>query len=44
MGTDSLALDFNSIQLEDFKHIWYFELILEQIVLICLVSPINKVH
>ncbi len=39
-----LALDFNSIHLEDIKHVWYFDLILEQIVLICLVSPINKVH
>lgn len=42
MGTDSL--DFNSILLENIKHDGYFELIIEQIVLICLVSPINKVH
>ncbi len=32
MVTDSfLVLDFGSIQLEDIRHVWYFEPILEQV-------------
>ncbi len=45
MVTDSefLASDFDYIQSEDIKHI-YFQPILEQHVFICHASPSNKVH
>ncbi len=41
MDTD---LDDDSIQMEDIKHIWYFEPVLEHIVFICHKSPSNKAH
>ncbi len=28
--SDFLASDYDSIQLEDIKHIWYFQMILER--------------
>ncbi len=41
MDTD---LDDDSIQMEDIKHVWYFEPVLEHIVFICHKSPSNKAH
>ncbi len=43
MVTDFLAADFESIQSEDIKHVWYFQSILEHI-FISHVSPSNNVH
>ncbi len=45
MVTDSnfLASDFDSIQSEDIKHVWYFQPILEHM-FICHASPSNKAH
>ncbi len=37
-------LDDDSIQMEDIKHVWYFEPVLEHIVFICHKSPSNKAH
>ncbi len=41
-----LDSDFDSIQSEDIKHVWYFQSILEHMWLgfICHVSPSNKAH
>lgn len=43
MGIDFLALDYDSIQSENLKHVWYIELILEH-VFISHVCTCNEVH
>lgn len=39
-----LIFFYESVQLEDIKHVWFFELILEHIVFICHAFPSNEAH